>query len=90
DLHRALGERTARDDYRGEVARRMAAWRENTRARYESDEVPVALGRLMGELNKAMPADGILVADGGFAAHWGGLLYDTKQAGRGFLPDRGF
>ncbi|MGQ3029212.1 MAG: thiamine pyrophosphate-binding protein, partial [Ferrovibrionaceae bacterium] len=90
DLHRALGERTARDDYRGEVARRMAAWRENTRERYESEEVPVAMGRLMGELNKAMPADGILVADGGFAAHWGGLLYDTKQAGRGFLPDRGF
>jgi acetolactate synthase-1/2/3 large subunit len=37
-----------------------------------------------------MPADGILVADGGFAAHWAGLLYDTKQEGRGFVPDRGF
>ena len=48
------------------------------------------MGRLMGELNRLMPADGILVADGGFAAHWGGLLYDTKQAGRGFVPDRGF
>ncbi len=90
DLHRALGEGTARPDYRAEVEKRMAAWRENTRERYESEDVPVAMGRLMGELNKAMPADGILVADGGFAAHWGGLLYDTKQAGRGFLPDRGF
>ena len=47
-------------------------------------------GRMMHELNGAMPADGILVADGGFAAHWAGLLYDTKQAGRGFVPDRGF
>jgi acetolactate synthase I/II/III large subunit len=37
-----------------------------------------------------MPADGIVVADGGFAAHWGGLLFDTKQAGRHFVPDRGF
>ena len=45
---------------------------------------------MMDELNGVMPADGILVADGGFAAHWGGLLYDTKQAGRGFVPDRGF
>ena len=44
----------------------------------------------MGALNALMPADGILVADGGFAAHWGGLLYDTKRAGRGFVPDRGF
>jgi len=90
DLHRALGDGTDRSAYRAEVQQRMAAWRESTRERYESDEVPVAMGRLMGELNKAMPADGILVADGGFAAHWGGLLYDTKQAGRGFLPDRGF
>ena len=44
----------------------------------------------MNELNKIMPADGILVADGGFAAHWGGLMFDTKAAGRHFLPDRGF
>ena len=33
---------------------------------------------------------GLLVADGGFAAHWGGLLFDTKAAGRFFVPDRGF
>jgi acetolactate synthase-1/2/3 large subunit len=73
-----------------DVARRMAAWREATAPRYLSDEVPVAMGRLMGELNRALPADGILVADGGFAAHWGGLLFDTKRPGRGFVPDRGF
>src|SRR5262249_28726110 len=29
-------------------------------------------------------------ADGGFAAHWAGLIYDTKRPGRGFVPDRGF
>jgi acetolactate synthase-1/2/3 large subunit len=45
---------------------------------------------MIAELNRLMPEDGILVADGGFAAHWTGLLYDTKQAGRGFVPDRGF
>ncbi len=56
----------------------------------ESKETPINVGRLMGELNKAMPADGIVVADGGFAAHWGGLMFDTKRAGRHFLPDRGF
>jgi acetolactate synthase-1/2/3 large subunit len=36
-----------------------------------------------------MPANGILVADGGFAAHWTGLLYDTKSAGRHYIADRG-
>ena len=48
------------------------------------------MARLMNELNSVLPKDAILVADGGFAAHWGGLLFDTKQAGRGFLQDRGF
>ena len=84
DLHEALrGSRPARGEYAKEVARRMGEWRESVAERYTSEQVPVSMGRLMGELNRLMPADGILVADGGFAAHWGGLLYDTKQAGRG-------
>src|SRR4051812_48497024 len=91
DLHAELrGSFSDRGDYVRDVARRMSEWRESVRERYASEEVPVSMGRLMGELNRLMPADGILVADGGFAAHWGGLLYDTKQAGRGFVPDRGF
>jgi acetolactate synthase-1/2/3 large subunit len=48
------------------------------------------MARLIGEINAALPADGVLIADGGFAAHWAGLLYDTKRAGRGFVTDRGF
>jgi len=48
------------------------------------------MGRLIGELNASMPADGLLIADGGFAAHWAGLLFDTKAPGRFFVPDRGF
>jgi acetolactate synthase-1/2/3 large subunit len=95
DLHEALrGDeraiRSRQQDYLADVAQRMHGWRDSVRERYESAEVPVSMGRMLGELNKRMPADGILVADGGFAAHWAGLLYDTKQAGRGFVPDRGF
>jgi acetolactate synthase-1/2/3 large subunit len=48
------------------------------------------MARLCRELNRALPADAILVADGGFAGHWTGLLYDTKKSGRHFIPDRGF
>ncbi len=86
----APGIRTRQQPYAEAVAAKMAAWREGVMPRLTSDETPVNMARLMHELNRAMPADGILVADGGFAAHWGGLLYDTKQAGRGFVPDRGF
>jgi acetolactate synthase-1/2/3 large subunit len=68
----------------------MAAWKAGVMERLTSAETPINVARLLHELNGAMPANGILVADGGFAAHWAGLLYDTKQAGRGFVPDRGF
>jgi acetolactate synthase-1/2/3 large subunit len=47
------------------------------------------MARLCHELNLAMPAESVLVADGGFAAHWTGLLYDTKAAGRRYIADRG-
>jgi acetolactate synthase-1/2/3 large subunit len=94
DLSAALGDGkrrlAARAGWLAQVPKCMAAWRESARDRLDSKERPINVGRLMGELNKAMPADGIVVADGGFAAHWAGLMFDTKAAGRHFLPDRGF
>ncbi|MDH3770567.1 MAG: thiamine pyrophosphate-binding protein [Nitrospirota bacterium] len=95
DLHAALSGqaeqiRAQRSDYAAEVSERMAAWRQSVEKKLTSAEVPVTMGRLMHELNRLMPADGLLVADGGFAAHWGGLLFDSKQVGRTFVPDRGF
>jgi acetolactate synthase-1/2/3 large subunit len=91
DLEAAIGAPpAAREAWCDEVARRMAEWREMARERLESDEVPVSMGRLMGELNTVLPEDAVLIADGGFAAHWGGLLYDSRRPGRGFVPDRGF
>ena len=85
----ALRPRTIRAEYAAEVAGRMAQWRRSVEARLASDEVPISMARLMAELNRALPADGILIADGGFAAHWGGLLFETKRPGRSFVPHRG-
>ena len=34
------------------------------------------MARLIHEFNRHLPDDALLVADGGFAAHWAGLLYD--------------
>lgn len=80
----------ARAGWCADVVSRMRAWYGTARERLESEEVPVSMGRLMGTLNTVLPDDAILIADGGFAAHWGGLLYDSRRAGRGFVPDRGF
>jgi acetolactate synthase I/II/III large subunit len=95
DLQGALATRAASikarlEPYAAEIPLRMAEWREDVSGRLDSDEVPVSMARLMTEINRLLPADGYLVADGGLAAHWSGLLFDTKQAGRHFVPDRGF
>src|SRR6516165_4888341 len=95
DLAEALAEDArpsgaARAEYIAEIPKRMAAWREEAAPRLDSEERPVHMARLCRELNRTLPADSILVADGGFAGHWTGLLYDTKIAGRHFIPDRGF
>ncbi len=95
DLHEALAEgaaaaRSARADLAEDVQHKMAVWREEVTPRLTSDETPVNMARMCHELNQVLPEDAILVADGGFAAHWTGLLYDTKRAGRGYIANRGF
>jgi len=94
DLSEALADdarrvRNARADYAAEIPTRMAVWREEAAPRLDSAERPIHMARLCRELNIALPASSILVADGGFAGHWTGLLYDTKSPGRHFIPDRG-
>lgn len=79
-----------RTSYIDEVKQRMVVWKAEAEIRYESDEQPISMARLIRELQIAMPSDGILVADGGFASHWTGLLYDTTSAGRTYIADRGF
>ena len=68
----------------------MKAWEDDAAPRLNSADRPVHMARLCRDLNKTLPEDAILVADGGFAGHWTGLLYDTKKPGRSFIPDRGF
>ena len=86
----AMQQKERRASYIEEVSKHMRDWRASVNERLTSEEIPINMARLMHELNNELPENAILVADGGFAAHWGGLLYDTKRAGRGFLPDRGF
>ncbi|WP_457650582.1 thiamine pyrophosphate-binding protein [Profundibacter sp.] len=86
----AAAQKASRADYLAEIPAAMEAWRQDVSERLYSEESPVHMARLITEINKALPDDGYLIADGGFAAHWGGLLFDTKKATRSFVPDRGF
>jgi acetolactate synthase-1/2/3 large subunit len=94
DLAQALDEhalraRRERAGYVNEIPERMRKWRDETAARRLSEETPIHVARLVEEISNALPADGILVADGGFTAHWTSLVYETKIAGRGYVADRG-
>ena len=96
DLTTALDDRSAqqqsaRADYLAKIPRKMQVWHDEVAAeRLYSDETPINMARLITELNNHLPDTGYLIADGGFAAHWGGLLFNTKKARRSFVPDRGF
>lgn len=87
---RANAQKDARTAYLAEIPEKMAKWEQDVSERLTSDETPVNMARLITELNKHLPDDGHLIADGGFAAHWGGLLFNSKKARRTFVPDRGF
>ncbi|TCT03888.1 thiamine pyrophosphate-binding protein [Aquabacter spiritensis] len=76
-------------DRPADISARMAAWREKVGERLNSTETPVDIARLLTEINAILPENGYLIADGGFAAHWGGLLFNSPRAGRAFVPDRG-
>jgi acetolactate synthase I/II/III large subunit len=95
DLHAELAPQRAEIHehlaaHRAEVRDGAARWLADVTPRLASDETPTSVPRLVHELNRALPPGAVLVADGGFASHWTGLLYDTKVAGRGFIADRGF
>jgi acetolactate synthase-1/2/3 large subunit len=82
-------QRKGRQGYVAEILARKQEWVAKNRDRLRSDEKPIHMARLCHELTRAMPENGILVADGGFAAHWTGLFYDTPCAGRTFVANRG-
>ena len=95
ELHDSLADdatalQAQRADYLTEITERMETWRAEAEPRYASEERPIHMARLVRELQGIMPDDGILVVDGGFAAHWTGLLYDSTRAGRCYIANRGF
>jgi acetolactate synthase-1/2/3 large subunit len=76
----------------GELERLHAAqrdWQAEHAPRRASADSPIHQARMLTELNAVLPDDGILVADGGFAAHWSALYWDVRRAGRHYIANRG-
>jgi acetolactate synthase-1/2/3 large subunit len=56
----------------------MEAWRASVAPRLASDAVAIDPARLAAEITKALPPDGILVADTGYSGIWTGTLVDLE------------
>jgi acetolactate synthase I/II/III large subunit len=88
-LAAALG-RPARDrSFAEEAARIVADWRATVAPLAADDRTPVRVERLCAEVTKALPADGILVADTGYSGIWTGTMVDFNGAGQTYLRAAG-
>jgi acetolactate synthase-1/2/3 large subunit len=75
--------------FAGEAARIVADWRESMAPLVEKNTAPIAVERLCAEITKALPADGILVADTGYSGIWTGTMIELSGAGQTYLRAAG-
>ena len=77
--------RPVRDSsYADEAARIVADWRETMSALVDKNTAPISVERLCAEITRALPADGIVVADTGYSGIWTGTMVDFNGAGQGY------
>jgi acetolactate synthase-1/2/3 large subunit len=72
-----------------EAARIVADWRESMAPLIEKNTSPIAVERLCAEITKALPGDGVLVADTGYSGIWTGTMIDLNGAGQTYLRAAG-
>jgi acetolactate synthase I/II/III large subunit len=72
-----------------EAARIVADWRASMAALASDDRAPIRVERLCAEITKALPADGILVADTGYSGIWTGTMIDFNGSGQTYLRAAG-
>jgi len=88
-LNRVIG-RPARDSgFADEAARIVADWRDSMAPLVERNTAPIAVERLCAEITRALPEDGILVADTGYSGIWTGTMIDLNGAGQTYLRAAG-
>ena len=82
--------RPVRDSGFAEEAERIVAdWRASMAPLAERNTGAIAVERLCAEITKALPADGVLVADTGYSGIWTGTMIDLNGAGQSYLRAAG-
>ena len=82
--------RPARDiGFADEAARIVTDWRDSMMALAEKSTAPISVERLCAEVTRALPEDGILVADTGYSGIWTGTMIELNGAGQTYLRAAG-
>jgi acetolactate synthase I/II/III large subunit len=88
-LNQIIGNPVRDTGFVEEAARIVADWRASMAALVEKNTGPIAVERLCAEITKALPADGVLVADTGYSGIWTGTMIDLNGAGQTYLRAAG-
>jgi acetolactate synthase-1/2/3 large subunit len=79
----------ARPKVEAEIAKAIAGWRKLIAGVTSRDGGPVRPERVAAEIDKRLPADGIMVADASYSSNWINIYMTAKRAGQRFLSPRG-
>ncbi len=84
-----VGRPTRDHGFAEEATRIVAEWRASMAPLVEKDTAPITVERLCAEVTRALPADGVLVADTGYAGIWTGTMIEMNGAGQTYLRAAG-
>ncbi|MGE0224126.1 MAG: thiamine pyrophosphate-binding protein [Acetobacteraceae bacterium] len=85
----ALGKPARDTAFADRAAGIVAAWRESRAPFLSNNAVPIWPDRLCDEITRALPHDGILVADTGYSGIWSSTLIELNGAGQTYLRAAG-
>jgi acetolactate synthase-1/2/3 large subunit len=85
----ALGKPSRDTAFADRAAGIVAAWREERAPLLASNASPILPDRLCAEITRALPEDGILVADTGYSGIWTSTLIELNGAGQTYLRAAG-
>jgi acetolactate synthase-1/2/3 large subunit len=88
-LNQIIGHPVRDGGFVDEASRIVHDWRASMAPLIERNTAPIAVERLCAEITRALPADGVLVADTGYSGIWTGTMIDLNGAGQTYLRAAG-
>jgi acetolactate synthase-1/2/3 large subunit len=88
-LQLALGGAARDRSFADRAAGIVAAWRESRAPFLANNSVPIWPDRLCDEITRALPHDGIVVADTGYSGIWSSTLIELNGEGQSYLRAAG-